>query len=306
MTLDMPKPHLETIGVARPQWREGRRDPLKAVFVGHSTEGGKKATASKTAGFISGRSEAGSYHLVGDERTIMYLVDFDNEAFGDRTGSNRWAIHGSLAMDAAEWSEPDFVASARGVHLVDTFAQMVAIAAHHFVDQGLLRSAVDLVDNYLWPTNPTSGSGVTSHALRDPTRRTDPGEDFPWGLARSKAVLYTLNPDKIDKLYHPEGVPPMATKPARNEYVADIQAWLQDNGAASSMEPSYLDGIMGPTTSADLMAVLNTKPGMSDAFATWVDLQRDIAAAQAVIERSEAALANMIATATTGAGQEPS
>ncbi|MEL6983709.1 MAG: N-acetylmuramoyl-L-alanine amidase, partial [Actinomycetota bacterium] len=110
--------YLEDNPPARSQFRVGRRDPVKSVIVVHTAESGTDlsgpdAKAEGVASFIRGRSDAGSYHLIGDSDSIIQLIRFDNEAFHDRTGSNRWAIGISLAMNAADWSG---LPAARGGH----------------------------------------------------------------------------------------------------------------------------------------------------------------------------------------------
>lgn len=171
--------YLEDNPPARSQFREGRRDPLRAVIEVHTAESGldlqgEDDKAENVADFIRRRAEAGSYHLVGDRDSIIQLVDFRNEAFHDRTGSNRWAVGISLAMDADAW--PDLGPKARAEYL-DTAAQMAEIAArfiHAEIGQW--------VPATLLPTRDDSDRrpGFTGHGFRDPGRRTDPGEHFPW------------------------------------------------------------------------------------------------------------------------------
>ncbi len=172
--------YLEDNPPARSQFRVGRRDPVKSVIVVHTAESGTDrsgadAKAEGVASFIQRRSDAGSYHLLGDADSIIQLIRFDNEAFHDRTGSNRWAIGISLAMNAADW--PSLTSSRRNEFVV-TAGQMAAIAAVWLRDRGLDLPQPRLLTKA--ESDRLDASGFISHARRDPSRRTDPGPAFPW------------------------------------------------------------------------------------------------------------------------------
>ena len=172
--------YLEDNPPVRSQFRVGRRDPVKPVIVVHTAESGTDRTgpdpkAENVANFIRGRSTAGSYHLIGDADSIIQLIRFENEAFHDRTGSNRWAIGISLAMNAADW--PSLTTSRRN-QFVDTAGQMAAIAAFWLRDRGLELPEPRLLTKA--ESDRLGASGFISHARRDPTRRSDPGAGFPW------------------------------------------------------------------------------------------------------------------------------
>jgi peptidoglycan hydrolase-like protein with peptidoglycan-binding domain len=164
----------------RSQFRAGRRDPVKSVIVVHTAESGTDRSgpdpkAENVASFIQNRSDPGSYHLIGDADSIIQMIRFENEAFHDRTGSNRWAIGLSLAMNAADWSG---LTASRRRELTETAAQMAAIAARWLDDRGLPLPAPQRLTKV--QSDRSDASGFISHARRDPSRRTDPGTDFPW------------------------------------------------------------------------------------------------------------------------------
>lgn len=172
--------YLEDNPPARSQFRVGRRSSVRSVIVVHTAESGTDTQgadpkAENVANFIRGRSTAGSYHLVGDADSIVQLVDFNNEAFQDGTGSNAWAIGISLAMNAGDWPR---LSAARSTELVTTAAQMAAMAATWLRGRGLDAPAARLLTKA--QSDSSSASGFISHALRDPSRRTDPGPAFPW------------------------------------------------------------------------------------------------------------------------------
>ncbi len=172
--------YLEDNPPTRSQFLTGRRDPVKSVIVVHTAESGTDPSGADTkaegvASFIRTRSTAGSYHMIGDSDSILQLIRFENEAFHDGTGSNRWSIGISLAMNAADWSS---ISASRSQELTATAAQMAAIAARWLNDRGLPLPAPRLLTKV--QSDLTNASGFISHARRDPTRRTDPGPDFPW------------------------------------------------------------------------------------------------------------------------------
>lgn len=172
--------YLEDNPPRRDQFRVGRRDPVKPVIVVHTAEGGTDRVgadykAENTASFIRNRTDAGSYHMLGDSDSIIQLVRFENEAYQDGTGSNRWAIGISLAMNAADWSR---ISSTRRQELTTTAAEMAAIAARWLGDRGLPYPVPRLLTKR--QSDAPNASGFISHARRDPSRRTDPGANFPW------------------------------------------------------------------------------------------------------------------------------
>lgn len=165
---------------ARSQGRLPRRSPVRSIIVVHTAESGTDLDgpdpkAERVAAFIQGRNDPGSYHLVGDADSIVPLLPFDWETWSDRTGSNRWAIHISLAMNAADWPT---LPAARRDQLVDTAGQMAAMAARWLEARGRPLPASTLLTKA--QSDQPTASGFISHALRDPGRRSDPGDGFPW------------------------------------------------------------------------------------------------------------------------------
>lgn len=174
-----PGIYLEQNPPAKTQFR-ARRSTVRPVIVVHTAETAGTASspdprAENTASFISRRTTFGSYHLIGDTDSIIQLVQFKNAAFQDGTGSNEWAIGISVAMKAADW--PFLSVASRERH-VATAAQMAAMAANWFRSQGVgIPVAILLTKEQ---SDQPSASGFISHARRDPSRRSDPGADFPW------------------------------------------------------------------------------------------------------------------------------
>lgn len=165
---------------ARSQWRSRGTTSVRPVIVVHTAESAGTAVvpdlrAESTANFIRTRSTPGCYHIIGDTDSIIQLVSFSEAAFHDGTGSNDWSIGISLAVRAADWTTLDV---ATRDQLVVVMAQMAAIAAEYLETQGLTAPTAVLLTKA--ESDLPDASGFISHALRDPTRRTDPGADFPW------------------------------------------------------------------------------------------------------------------------------
>lgn len=239
--------YLEDNPPRRSQFRVGRRQPVRSVIVVHTAESGTDRVgadprAENVSRFIRDRTDAGSYHLVGDADSIVQLVRFENEAFQDGTGSNPWAIGISLAMNAGDWPGLDV---ARRTQFADTAAQMAAIAARWLGDRGLdIPEARQLTKT---ESDRLDASGFISHARRDPARRTDPGAGFPWTQFFQLYQQYLSN-GSLD--------------PSRDELVRQLQRLV---GVSA-------DGIVGPIT----MAALNRNwigrddsfdPSVADTFA---------------------------------------
>lgn len=90
------------------QFRRPRRGTPTGTQVLHSAENTPDLRppddgAENVARFIQGRSDHGSYHLLGDMDSDLLLVPFEWEAFHDGTGSNPWSIGISIALRASDW-----------------------------------------------------------------------------------------------------------------------------------------------------------------------------------------------------------
>lgn len=162
------------------QFRE-RGTTISGVLVIHTAESlpdfsGPDLGAEGVARFIQGRSDFGSYHWLADSDSLIDLVPMSLQAYGDGTGSNPHAIHISAATQAARWAGlPD--------QWVKETVHNMAVAAHrasdmlekvHGVRIPSIRRTKAETDRRL--------EGFISHAERDPGRRTDPGQGFPWDM----------------------------------------------------------------------------------------------------------------------------
>jgi peptidoglycan hydrolase-like protein with peptidoglycan-binding domain len=279
---------------------------VKPVIVVHTAESGTDRVGSdpkaeRTANFIRNRTTAGSYHLLGDADSIIQLVRFDNEAFHDRTGSNRWAIGISLAMNAGDWGS---ISIGRRNQLIDTAAQMAAIAANWLGARGLPFPEARLLTKS--ESDRSTASGFISHARRDPTRRSDPGSGFPWTeffrLYRQKLSDggFEPSPDQLTRELQlligttPDGIVGPRTIAAMNRNwlgaddsfdpsVADtftnnprVIEWVQARANTLGDLPVVVDGEYGPATAAALKALLN-RGGVvtAESFIALLDVDSD-------------------------------
>lgn len=163
----------------RSQYRRPRRAAPSGLIVVHTaestpdtiaTDGGAEAVAR----FIRNRSDPGSYHDLVDSDSVLNLVPYDAEAFGDGTGSNPHAYSVSVATTAAWWplapkawregAVRNAARAARGYAMWLQARSGIVIPARR-VTRGESERRVP---------------GFISHAERDPTRRSDPGRAFPW------------------------------------------------------------------------------------------------------------------------------
>lgn len=182
-------PYLVSHPPVRSQYRTPRRDPPSGVIVVHTAEntpdyvafdGGAEAVAR----FIQSRTTAGSYHDLVDSDSVLQLVDYGAEAYHDGTGSNRHALSVSVATRADVWP---LAPKAWRDGAVENAARAAARqAAWIRAETGIVVPAVRITREESEQRVP----GFISHAQRDPTRRTDPGKDFPWAqfLARFREL----------------------------------------------------------------------------------------------------------------------
>jgi len=85
---------------ASPQFYPSRNNGLSGGVVIHTTEGaGGDTAAENTAGFISRRSDPGSYHMIVDTDSSVAMMPDDYVAFGDRsTGIQQQVLDDSLSQ----------------------------------------------------------------------------------------------------------------------------------------------------------------------------------------------------------------
>jgi hypothetical protein len=165
---------------AQRQFRDRGTTP-SGVIVVHTAEStpdwvGPDAGAEGVARFIQGRGDFGSYHTLCDSDSILPLVPPWMQAYGDRTGSNPHAWHVSAATQAAKWGQ------APKEWRIETVKNMAAAAARYARWLKRQHGIVIPAHRISRAESEQRKPGFISHAERDPSRRSDPGQGFPWKL----------------------------------------------------------------------------------------------------------------------------
>jgi hypothetical protein len=154
---------------ARSQGRNPRRSPISGVIVLHTDEAPPQPGGSRaTAGFISRRSDPGSYHTIIDSTTTTRLLPISWETWGAAApaGTNYHAVHLAFRHQAHRWGADtayDFAAVER---MCDEIAHVMRLIhgddAHRFVRWGARDDVLD--------RRPC----ITEHGLIQPGDRSDP------------------------------------------------------------------------------------------------------------------------------------
>lgn len=172
--------YLEDNKPARSQFRVGRRAKPTGLFVIHTAEGvmdtvGPDTGAEGVARFIRDRDTPGSYHRLVDSDSIVPLVRLSNEAYGDGTGSNPYAIHVSFACKTSDWAK--MTPAKRAAFLRNGAKAVVEGMTWLKREHGITSVPLKRVTK---AQSSAGAAGFIPHGDRDPGRRSDPGADFPW------------------------------------------------------------------------------------------------------------------------------
>ena len=192
---------------AQRQFKDRGKTP-KPVIVLHTAESGthfgdsQDPKAQAVAGFIERRTSYGSYHIIVDKDSIIPLVPYGKKAYGDATGSNSWAFHVSVAMNADDW--PKLSTAERDAYL-ETLVEACNMINRWLESKNLPKVASVRLNKK--GSNSAKASGFISHGDRDPGRRHDPGDAFPWDLFLQRysgtagAEMPTTTPSKTETLH---------------------------------------------------------------------------------------------------------
>lgn len=175
------------------QFRQPRREKPSGVIVVHTAESAPDTTgpdtgAENVASFIRNRSDYGSYHDLCDSDSIVRLVPYDAEAYGDGTGSNPHAYHVSAATQAHRWTSMP-------KEWREATAKNMGIAAARYAKWLKATRGIDIpVRRISRAQSEARVPGFISHGERDPGRRSDPGADFPWTIFLTAYALEMMPP----------------------------------------------------------------------------------------------------------------
>lgn len=181
-----------------------RRDKPSGVIVVHTAESaldeiGEDTGAEGVARYISERTTYGSYHRLADSDSVVAVARFEMTTYGDGTGSNDFAIHISFACRAADWPR---MSRHRREAFIRNGAKAAAEAARWLrTEHGITVPARRISRAQSDQRVP----GFISHAERDPSRRTDPGAEFPWRdfLGTYRSLMEDDMPTPTDLWDHP-------------------------------------------------------------------------------------------------------
>lgn len=160
------------------QFRD-RTDRPSGVVVVHTAEStpdwvDHDSGAENVASFIANRTDYGSYHSLSDSDSIVPLVPWSMCAYHDGTGSNDHSVGISAATQAAKWmAAPERWRIATVINM--------ATAAADYAKWLKRQRGIDIPARRISRAQSEAKTpGFISHAERDPSRRTDPGAEFPW------------------------------------------------------------------------------------------------------------------------------
>lgn len=224
------------------QYRSSRRAAPSGVVVLHTAESIADVNppdngAESVARFIANRTNYGSYHAIVDADSIVQLCEWWWEAW--HVGTYKMNYHSvgiSVAAEAAKWNRypSTWVEGA-----VDNAAKAAARYNQWLIDNhGITIPAKRInVTQAIYKT-----PGFTTHGELDPSRRTDPGDDFPWDLFLDRYRQHAGG--DIDML-----------NDAQQATVQRIQRALIDAGY--DLGSWGADGDPGPMTEAAILASLD-------------------------------------------------
>lgn len=144
--------------------------------------------AENVADYATTTNRAVSWHTTVDSDSTVRMLPDDYTAFHVR-GYNSISVGMEIATQAHKWN------SAPDDWLEGVIRETAAEIARWKTELGIpiRRISKADVDNGKW--------GVVGHAALDPSRRSDPGEDFPWDqvLALAKAIASGSEPEEEDE-----------------------------------------------------------------------------------------------------------
>lgn len=192
-------------------------------------DGGAEAVAR----FQSNTDRPSSYHRIVDSDSVVLMLPDQAVAFGAR-GANTSALHLSFATKAALW---------RGMSPMWKTQALIRAAAEAREWVQLYRIPIVRLGRSDWRAN----RGFVAHADVDPSRRTDPGPEFPWtrflDLVRHGPTL--TEHERDDEMR--EGSP-------REGDVRKLQTRLNNVAKDVGFARLKVDGDFGPKTKAAVEA----------------------------------------------------
>ena len=162
--------YLEEFGHEVRQYYKTRRAPINGIIGVHTSQ---STSARATAHYIATRTDAGSYHSIVDHTETIHVGRYEWTMFGAR-GHNTRVLHLAFGTYAAQWNR---LPRETKLGMLDRGAAEAArMAEWAQTTHGINIPAVRLTRKGVDAGHP----GFAAHAILDPERRYDPGQDFPW------------------------------------------------------------------------------------------------------------------------------
>lgn len=242
-----------------------RRQPVLAVVV-HVTAGlqgapqGADSSAEKTARYAATTSRAVSWHSGSDSDSHLQLLPDSYTAFHCK-GYNSATIGHEISKRDTSWHDEDLGWTARALR------QAADCLRPRVRNIPLRRASRAELDRAIASGGPPVG--FVAHSDLDPSRRSDPGADFPW------AAFLTLlgTPPPVPDAPSEERdvrLPPTLRMGDRGKPVKKLQNLLRTNGHKVDD-----DGAFGPATRAALVRHQDAHGMPADGVcgpAVWVNL----------------------------------
>lgn len=168
------------VGVPQYGWPRTR---VSGVIGVHTTESGvylqgADPGAENTAGYLSRRTNHGSYHIMSDWDTIIPLVRPSFAAWADTT-NNAHALSVSGAMNAARWRD---LSPERAANIVRNMGIAAAVLVRDAIAHGVLDEIVPARRITAAEAIAGTKAGFYGHGETNPGTRYDPGQNFDWDL----------------------------------------------------------------------------------------------------------------------------
>lgn len=257
---------------ASQQFWPSRNNAMTGGVVVHTTEGvGGDDSAENTSGFISRRSDPGSYHVIVDWNSTVNLMPDDHTAFGvGASGYNSRCWNIALACKGSELSCDDWMTNV----MLDRAGQAIV--------EFWQRNGFDPVASNDWiGTDVLNRPGLCQHGEAQPWDRSDAfvghPQQFGLGILLAEAINRHAGAVPAPNVPPPSPMPsPLPdlgwiaeaingarTQVLRSGSSGEAVKWLQVLLNAKAKTNLQVDGTFGPSTEA---AVIQVQTNVRDFF----------------------------------------
>lgn len=218
----------------------------KVGVVVHITAGlqgspdGHDSSAEKTARYAATTDRAVSWHSGSDCDSVVYLLPWESVAFHVR-GYNSSTVGHEISKRDVKWSDED----PEWVEKTLRHAAVAVAKACSDLSIPVRKVSKSQLDAAIKAGDPSKG-GLIGHASLDPSRRSDPGNDFPWD--RFLGYVKEAQGGKAA---------PAPSKPAPAKPAGDTTKTRALQAAVNVK----IDGAWGPNTDRALALVRNAANG---------------------------------------------